>query len=499
MIPVTLHLSSLTTILKLLSIASALVMLLLFTAQTSYGQSCVPYPAPATRFGFNVARENGRTIENYNVAPLHGHWYLDYATQQTPPHTADMVYAQMIRPPFWRSTTFTKTVEAIIQNNPGALWIVGNEPERDKQDSLTADAYAVFYHNVYTFLKTRDPSAHIAIAGVVQSTPLRRRYLDLVLTRYQTRYGVAMPIDVWTLHAFILPENNVWGASIPLGLEAFANEGMQYTVADHDNMTIFRNNIIAFRQWMADRGYRNKPLLITEYGLLLSPAHGFPYAKVKNFMLASFDFFLTSTDAAIGYPADDNRLVQAWSWFSLNYPPYDEATEIGFNGNLVAPDTGVLQPLGQDYGAYINQLTSQQQLTLTVPTVQLTPSVLLITATTTITPSIHFSAQIANTGKISACDVTLRLDYQDPQGKQSRLTRQTLATLVPTTAADSGETFTYHWQPATVPLGLHKFILTIEADNSNTGLPTTQVRREYSFLVTDTPLNQRLFLPITRQ
>jgi len=481
------------------SVAALLFTLLLVTVQPSYAQSCPLYPAPAERFGFNVARENGRTITDYNVAPLRGHWYLDYTTQQAPPATTGMVYAQMIRPPFWKSSAFTTTVEAIIENNPGTLWIVGNEPERDKQDSLTAGAYADFYHKVYHFLKARDPDAHVAIAGVVQSTPLRRRYLDLILSEYQSRYGVAMPIDVWTLHAFILPENNVWGASIPLGLEAFAHEGMQYTLEEHADMTIFKNNIIAFRQWMADRGYRNKPLLITEYGILLSPEHGFPYATVKSFMLASFDFFLNSTDATTGYPADDNRLVQAWSWFSLNYPPYDEATEVGFNGNLVAPDTGVLQPLGADYGAYINNLANQQRLTLSTPTVQLTPAALVITETMTATPSIHFSAMIANTSSVSACDVTIRLTHQDPQGKQVNLTQETLATLAPTGTAATDQLFAYTWQPPQLSLGQHKLILTIAADNSNTGLATAQVRQEYSFLVVNTPLNQRLFLSLVRR
>ena len=483
-------------LLKLLSIAGALVTLLLVTTQTGYSQSCVPYPAPAARFGFNVARENGRNINNYNVAPLRGHWYLDYATQETPPHTADMVYAQMIRPPFLKSATFTKTVEVVIRNNPGALWIVGNEPERDKQDSLTAGAYADFYYRVYHFLKARDPNAHVAIAGVVQSTPLRRRYLDLVLTEYKNRYGVAMPIDVWTLHAFILPENNVWGASIPLGLEAFANEGMQYELEDHDNITIFRNNIIAFRQWMADRGYRDKPLLITEYGILLSTLHGFSYAKVKSFMLASFDFFLTSTDAAIGYPADNNRLVQAWSWFSLNYPPYNATTGDGFNGNLVAPDTGVLQPLGQDFGNYIGNLTSQQAVTFAIPEVQVMPSSVVVTETVSVTPTIQLSATIANVGNVSACDVTIHLDYQDPQGKQSSLLQQRVATLAPLAGASNTAPIAYTWQPTSLALGQHKLILTIEADNSNTGLATAQFRQEYTFLVVDAPLDQRLFLPM---
>lgn len=484
--------------LKLLSMAGLLLTLFLLTVQTSYGQSCTPYPSPHTRFGFNVARENGRNINDYNVAPLHSHWYLDYSTQRTPPHTAGMVYAQMIRPPFWRSATFTKTVEAIIVDNPGALWIVGNEPERDKQDSMTADVYATFYHSIYSFLKARDPNAHVAIAGVVQSTPLRRRYLDLVLSEYQNRYGVAMPIDVWTLHAFILPENDAWGAAIPLGLRDFAHEGMQYEVTDHDNMTIFKANIVAFRQWMAEHGYRDKPLLVTEYGILI-PDYYFPYAKVKSFMLASFDFFLNSTDAAIGYPADNNHLVQAWSWFSLNYPPYDETTKIGFNGNLVAPDTAVLQPLGQDYGAYIHNLTSESALTLTVPTAQVTPLVQVITETISVTRPITFSATIANMGNVSACDLIIRLDYQDPQGKQTRLTTQTLATLPTITAAGNSQPFSHTWQPSTLALGRHKLILTIEADNSNTGLTTAQVRQEYTFQVVDVPLDRRLYLPYTQR
>ncbi len=491
------------SLLTCFGLPSLLLTLFILTTSNALAQSCPPYPAPQARFGFNVASDGGKRITDFDVAPLHGHWYLDYLVQRTPAQPAGMRYAQMIRPPLWKSAAFTSTVEATIANNPGALWIVGNEPDRDKQDGLTAGAYADFYHKVYHFLKARDPSAHVAIAGIVQSTPLRRRYLDLVLTEYQNRYGVAMPIDVWTVHAFILPENNVWGAYIPPGLEAFAAEGMQYTLEDHDNLTIFKNNIIAFRQWMADRGYRDKPLLITEYGILLSPLHGFPYTKVKSFMLASFDFFLTSTDATTGYPADNNRLVQAWSWFSLNNPPYDEATESGFNGNLVAPDTGVLEPLGQDYGSYISKLSSQQALTVTALTAQITPLVQVMTKTMTATTPITFAAVIANLGNVSACNLTIRLDYQDPLGKQSRLTTQSLATLpavTPTvTTTANSHSFSHTWRPATLALGRHKVILTVEADNSNTGLATTQVQQEYTFLVVDTPLDRHLYLPHLRR
>jgi len=494
-------------------VTGCLLLLLLLTTRTSSAQSCTPYPSPEARFGFNVAREDGRKIENYDVAPLKAHWYLDYTTQITPAQPAGMTYAQMIRPPAWRRATFTATTEAILQGNPGALWIIGNEPDRDKQDGLIPADYAIFYHDVYTFLKTRDPSAHIAVAGVVQSTPLRRRYLDMVLAEYQARYGTAMPIDVWTMHAFILREDYTWGASIPPGLEAYLDEGMKYTVADHDNGAIFKNNIIAFRQWMAERGYRNTPLLITEYGILLSPLHGFPYEKVRAFMLDSFDFFLTATDASTGYPRDDNRLVQAWSWFSLNYPPYDEATGIGQNGNLLEPDTTAMLPLGQDYATYVAALDTQSNITLAFPALRMTPPTLVLTSTVSTTLTVNHNrpavltqsantmltldATVTNEGNVAACNVTIHLYYQDAQGEQTRLATQTVDRLAAAGRANQSQTLSFTWAMEALTVGLHELILTAEADNANTGLPTAQMRHQYAFHVLAEPFAAFNYLPVT--
>jgi hypothetical protein len=62
-------------------------------------------------------------------------------------------------------------------------------------------------------------------------------------------------------------------------------------------------------------------------------------------MYASFDFFLTATDAELGYPADDNRLVQRWLWYSVSDTVYPA-------GNLFDPETGQITPLGLAYGSY---------------------------------------------------------------------------------------------------------------------------------------------------
>jgi hypothetical protein len=124
---------------------------------------------------------------------------------------------------------------------------------------------------------------------------------------------------------------------------------MMYNEDDHDNMIIFKQHIVAFRQWMKDHGQRNKPLLVTEYGVLFPDYLGYTEERVRTFMLATFDYFYGTTDDSLGYPGDCNRLVQAWAWYSLD----DEYFE-GWNSfsHLFDPDTKVITSLGEAYGDY---------------------------------------------------------------------------------------------------------------------------------------------------
>ena len=62
-------------------------------------------------------------------------------------------------------------------------------------------------------------------------------------------------------------------------------------------------------------------------------------------MLATFEFFETATDPDLGYPADDHRLVQRWSWFSLADRDFP-------TGSLLASETGKLAPLGRAFSRY---------------------------------------------------------------------------------------------------------------------------------------------------
>jgi hypothetical protein len=154
-----------------------------------------------------------------------------------------------------------------------------------------------------------------------------------------------MPVDVWNVHAFILrEEKDSWGVDIPPGIGV--EEGTLYEINDHDDLVIFRQQITAFRRWMKERGERDKPLIISEYGILMPAEYGFDRARVRDFMYASFDFFLTATDDSLGYGPDSNRLVQRWAWFSLGDRKYP-------TGNLYDPDTRLMTPVGFDFSNYV--------------------------------------------------------------------------------------------------------------------------------------------------
>ena len=141
------------------------------------------------------------------------------------PEADGVQFWQMVRTgPDGVRTDWERTEQA-VQNYPGSVWIVGNEPDVRWQDNVEPAAYARQYHEVYTFIKSRDPSAQLAIAGVAISTPLRRAYLDQVLAAYQAEFGDLMPIDIWTVHAYTLREEaDSWGVDIPPGLADLGEE-----------------------------------------------------------------------------------------------------------------------------------------------------------------------------------------------------------------------------------------------------------------------------------
>ena len=428
-----------------------------------YAQSCPLYPSPHLRMGYNVTRENGVDITDYDAPRLGAGWYHDYSMRANPPHPGGIMHHQMVRAA-GRTTPesiqqLLPAIGRIVDANPGDFWILGNEIDRYGQDGLTAPQYARFYHDVYSFIKQRDPSSRIAIAGIVQPTKLRLRYLDLVLTSYQQQYGEAMPVEYWDIHNFILPENCTWGAGIPPGLNAYASEGTpcQPNLAAHGNIETFKQQIRTFRQWMKDRGYQDRPLIVSEYGILLSLYHGFPYSVVRNYMLASFDFMLNTKDSAIGYPADDYRLVQEFAWFSLNYYEFDLATYFGLNGNLFDHDSRQIKPLGVDFANYASQITVRTT-DLGMKSFQVTPN------TVNGGEPVTFQAAFVNSGGVAAEGVTVRFYAGDPRAQGQLLgSSNTIAQVLP--GCEQTQNTTFVWTPTQA--GAYAIFAELVATNQN--------------------------------
>ncbi|MFO7743373.1 MAG: hypothetical protein R6X31_13795 [Anaerolineae bacterium] len=268
------------------------------------------------RWGVGVALG---PISRYDVGPLRLGWYLNWGAQVDPARPGGAQYAQMVRLKGGVLRPDAGAMAGIARANPGSLWLIGNEPDVRWQDNVEPAVYARLYHEAYSAIKGADPTAEVAVGGVTQPTPLRLRYLNQVLAAYEQGFGAAMPVDVWNVHNFILrEERGSWGVDIPPGLAD--DEGMLYEVDECDDMAIFRQQIVDFRRWMAEHGYRDKPLIVSEYGIPMPEDYGFPPERVVGFLADTFDFFLTASDPALGYAGDDYRLVQRWCWFSLDAP-----------------------------------------------------------------------------------------------------------------------------------------------------------------------------------
>ncbi len=244
--------------------------------------------------------------------------------------------------------TSYKTIDAVLESRPGDTWIIGNEPDVIWQDNVTAERYAELYNELYHYIKAKDPTAKVAIGAVSTPTPLRRAYLDNVLKSYKSNYGVSLPVDVWTLHAYVLrEERNSWGVEIPPGMTD-VNAGNLYEIDEHNDVEEITRLITEFRGWMARNGYQDVPLAITEFGILMPADFGFPPSVVAEYMRGVVGFLLNSADPATGYSLDNNHLVQWWFWFSV----YDDAGEFNVS-DLYDPTNFTLTQLGWAYASYI--------------------------------------------------------------------------------------------------------------------------------------------------
>ena len=330
-------------------IASIFMMLLLIgfaksnqnSAYTTYRSGdffLPPYESENDRMG--VGRSS-----THDMTPLKAGWYLNWRSMAAPVHDGGMEYMQTIYfnvngVGYCQAANKTSQIKPtitgtdlinLIQNHPGTIWQIGNEPDSYYNGSpLMPELYAEMYHYFYTTIKELDPLAKFATAGIVQPSLLRMGYLDTVLTHYEETYGEPMHVDVWSIHLYLLNEGpcgSSWGAAVPPGtsdrgwdIDFVASDILRLT--SEDDEPSIESSLHDFRQWMYDNGYGDVPLIITEYGILPPPSYaGFENDVAAQFLHDTFNIFLSMTDDEIGLQTDNGRLVQMWSWFSTDHDP----------------------------------------------------------------------------------------------------------------------------------------------------------------------------------
>jgi hypothetical protein len=372
--------------------------------------------APLADCRFGAATAYNSTQVSW-LAPLGAGWYLDFASH-TPSSLTNAEYVQVIRlhqnmdencsyvPGYVTSPSLTEAgLGSVVAAHRGALWIIGNEPDRGPnpehigqkdsngrcyrgQDDTMPEVYAQIYHDAYAFIKSHDPTARVANAGLVEVTPGRLQYLDKVWQAYLDKYKRPMPVDVWNIHLYVLPEARFDGqpngiANVALstdpalakresdGSAQLCSRDDIYCYAEHDDMKVFAEQIVAMRTWMAQpqHGQQNKPLILSEYSLLypfqdyddpvnpttcwLQDEYGkcFTEARVQTFMTESLNYLDSASDPALGYPADGNRLVQRWLWFGVNFQ------SPGYVSDLLDDSETALTPLGELYQSSVANRT----------------------------------------------------------------------------------------------------------------------------------------------
>jgi hypothetical protein len=423
-------------------------------------------------------------------------------------------------------------IRQTARNYPGRLWFLGNEPDRVQvQDDIYPQMYAVGFHDVAKAIKEEDPTALIANAGLVQPTPGRLQYLDVMWDTYVSLYNEPMPVDVWNMHGYILSEIGQDGsiiagrARVALGtdpkLAIFASDltskscNLQsnpqlhtdniYCNAEHDSQSILKQHIINMRTWMKNHGQQDKPLVINEYGSLFvyddegdndpntcfekdENGNCFPPQRVANYMQASSAMFESFADEKLGYPADGYKMVQQWLWFSI----YTDST--GQSSNLLKENyadynVGNVAALTQ-VGVTFRNLATGKPL---VPNLQPSKVQPVIAFRESGTATAMLKASILNTGNVDLSAPT-NISFYSDSGLTQLIGTVNVNDLVRGCGLPNLETnISVPWE-LTTP-GVHYFW--VKVDSNNSIAETNELDNVIRGIVIIDPTN--VYLPIVRR
>lgn len=318
-------------------IISAMIGVTALISGTFSHQNSQDLPRTHQRAGFGISTS---ADPQFWAGELGAGWYLDWNAVR-PGQKQGPERWQMVRLKGNKISPEPGIIYSLAVKYPGLVWVIGNEPDNLYQDSITPQEFARLYGEAFHVIKRADPNAKIAVGGVTLSSPLRFEYLDRFLEEYQELYGEPLPVEWWTIHGYVLnEEQGGWGAEIPVGLEC--RSGWSLAPEDHGDTHLFEQRLVAFRIWMKEHGYQSIPLAVTEFGILLPETFGYTPDRIADYLLHTCSWMETTTNSQYGFPGDDGRLVQKWNWFSLSDPQFT-------GSNLANLETKSLTPVGSAF------------------------------------------------------------------------------------------------------------------------------------------------------
>ncbi len=255
-------------------------------------------PKPPPRgYGVAIAYGLGGSQELSELEPL---WYTNYDFRGAALDNHQRLYVV-------KTNWDLAGVAEVARSHPGEWWQFGNEPNDLFQDNVSPTDFARRYHSFYFTLKAADSSAQVVPAGLANAD---WRWAASFWQAYEREYGTTPQVDGWSIHNYLLD-----------------------SCASAADVGLFKSRIEAFRAWAARGGRGDKPLFLTEYGILYGNGccncPTIPPDQVTEFMQRTSQWM------------SESRTVDAWAWFAVR-------TDGRYNGDLFFPE-GTLTELGGTY------------------------------------------------------------------------------------------------------------------------------------------------------
>jgi hypothetical protein len=278
-----------------------LAVLLFWSACATLRGDRRPFSTP---FGVDVGDFPATAEQLDAIGPV---WYMDYRWNTATLEGHERLY--VIR--CWEVRLDRGAISSAMQASGSSWWSLGNEPNDPNQDNVSADEYAELYHTFEGWAKEA-PRCRIVPAGIGNADWM---WAEAFREAFHQKYGRYPRVDAWNIHNYMLEAH-----------------------LDPYDVELFQRRIVAFRRWMESIGDGDKPLFLTEFGVLYgSGCCGRPIdprEKIHSFMRDTVRWLL------------DSDMVDFWAWFVT----YSDV----YNGSLLT-EAGELGDLGATYRDLIRE------------------------------------------------------------------------------------------------------------------------------------------------